>query len=116
MKTTTLKNTGNSIKKKIIETALAISASMYSMSAYSDTSGAFKMAESATKHFKTQIVELAKTLFPFSLIILILAIVFTHDQKALQMELKVAAMICVGYVLLLIVSNDDFINTFTGLF
>lgn len=77
--------------------------------------GAFGEAAKATEHLQGQIVDLAKVLFPFSLVCLIIAILFTHDQKALQFELKTALIICVAYIALLIVTSGTFLDTFTSL-
>ena len=82
------------------------------------SSDAFGKATSAVSATIVKILGLAKVLFPFSLVILIIAILFTHDQKALATELKTALIICVAYVALLIVAgvggNDT--NTFVTTF
>ena len=82
---------------------------------YSSLTGAFKSIGDTTTNAQNQIVALAKVLFPFSLVILIIAILFTHDQKALQVELKTALVICVAYAALLIVSGSGFVSTFDTL-
>ena len=76
---------------------------------------AFDSAITATNALKDRVVELAKVLLPFSLIVLIVLILFTHDQKALQMELKTALILCVAYIFLLIIDSDAFMETFDNL-
>ncbi len=76
---------------------------------------AFEEAEKAVTNTQTRLVSLAKVLFPFSLVILIIAILFTHDQKALATELKTALIICVAYVALLLVTSGGFTDTFASL-
>ena len=102
-----------SIKQKVISTALVVSANITAtIAAHSD---AFDSATKATTTLQNNIVKLCKVLFPFSLVILIVAILFTHDQKALQVELKTALLICLAYVALLIITGSGFLDTFTNL-
>ncbi len=97
----------------LMATALAAQATMLSnVAAYSD---AFDKAEKAVDKTYDKIIGFADKLFPFSLVVLIIAILFTHDQKALAAEIKTAVMICIAYVLLLIVESGDFLKTFSGL-
>ncbi len=94
-------------------TALAAQATLLkNTAAYSD---AFDQAEKAIDGTYDKITNFADKLFPFSLVVLIIAILFTHDQKALAAEIKTAVMICIAYVLLLIVESGDFLKTFSGL-
>ncbi len=106
-------NTVNTIKDKIIAAGLSVATSIMAIvPAYSDP---FEQATNATKSLMTKIVDLCKVLFPFSLVLLIVAILFTHDQKALQFELKTALIICVAYIALLIVADGGFADFFSTL-
>lgn len=110
-----MKKTLSRIKQDIIAAGLSAAVTLTSTLSAFSTSGAFASAENATKELQNQIVALAKVLFPFSLVILIVAILFTHDQKALQFELKTALIICVAYIALLIVTSSSFLDTFSNL-
>lgn len=96
--------------------ATIASASMVLTNFYIAHSDAFDEASKVVSSTQSKIVDLAKVLFPFSLVCLIVAILFTHDQKALAVELKTALVICVAYAALLLVTTGDLAGTISGLF
>ena len=107
------KTTLTKIKHNAIGAIATASAAYWQLRiTYSD---AFDQAQQAVSRTQNRLVGLAKVLFPFSLVILIIAILFTHDQKALATELKTALIICVAYVALLIVTSGGFAETFSNL-
>ena len=102
------------LKQSLLTALLTASTAILNMQiTYAD---AFEQATRAVGAAQSSIVNVAKVLFPFSLVILIIAILFTHDQKALATELKTALIICVAYVVLLIVADAGFANTFQNIF
>ena len=108
-----LKLNTTQLKQNVVGIGLSLSlACTQCMIAYSD---AFSDAQGAVGQMQGKLVQLADVLFPFSLVCLIIAILFTHDQKALSMELKTALFICVAYVALKIVVNAGFAKTFSDL-
>ena len=79
------------------------------------TSGAFSEAINVGQNIITQLAEVAKTMLPLALVILIFAILFTHDQKMLMGELKLAAILCVAYILLRIIVSGKLMETFDNI-
>lgn len=107
------KTTLSRLKQNVMAGVTAVSAAYWQLRiTYSD---AFETAEKAVSNTQNKLVNLAKVLFPFSLVILIIAILFTHDPKALAVELKTALIICVAYVALLLITSSGFVDTFSGL-
>ena len=113
---TKTKQIGSNIKEKIVSLGLSTAAFvMGTTTAYSSDGGAFEAAGKATEKLQGYVVGLAKTLLPFALIVLIVSILFTHDQRALQMELKTALIVCVAYIALLIIDSGALMNTMESL-
>ena len=102
------------IKQKVISAALIITANMMGTGAAYSTD-AFSKAEGAVTSLQDKIINFASIIFPFSLVILVVAILFTHDQKALQTELKTGLMICVAYAVLLLIKSGAVKSTIEGL-
>lgn len=110
------KQIGSRIKEDIVALGLSTAAFVTgTVTVYSGDGGAFDAAQNATKSLQKYIVSLSKTLLPFALIVLIVSILFTHDQKALQMELKTALIVCVAYIALLIIDSGALMNTLENL-
>ena len=71
----------------------------------------FSKAETALSSVLTGLVKVGKALFPIAIIIIIISLFITHDERKLQMEIKIGVALCVAYILLLIFSNPDNIIT-----
>lgn len=113
MKELSAKTSKRSIKNRVLSAIVVLTAIYLStMACYCD---AFDAAGEAANNLKTKFVEVAEKLFPLSMVILIIAILITHDQKMMTMELKVGAGLCVAYIALRIVNSDAFMETFTNL-
>lgn len=78
--------------------------------------GIFEKAESATTTVTTNLLSLAKKIFPLSLVICVVALFVTHDERKLQLEIKIGIGLCVGYVVLLLATNGTIAATLDGWF
>lgn len=104
-------------KQGVIKAGLIAAAAVNACVPYYSSSDPFQRASTATSKLTSSLVSIARVLLPLSLVVLIIAILFTHDQKALSAELKTAALLCVAYIALIIVSNpqfSDWLKTLAG--
>ena len=77
---------------------------------------AFAQAETVATNLQTKIVSLAGVLFPLSIICCCVALLFTHDEKALKTEWKVLGSLCLVYALLWLTNSGTLVDTIKGLF
>lgn len=100
--------------EKIASAVLALNGLWLSiMTVYSND--LFEVANNAAGETKTKLVNLAEVLFPLALVILFISILFTKDQKALSMEIKLAVTICIVYALIILVGKGTVTTTVTQL-
>lgn len=75
----------------------------------------FEDIKTVAGNTQNELVSLAETLLPLIIIIDILAIIFTRDQKKLQMEIGILVSAIIGYLALLIVANGTLSTTLKNL-
>lgn len=75
------------------------------MPSYGEKQSAFNSAWGMMADTISQIVSVASKLFPLGLIIIIIAIIFTRDQKQLSKLLQTAVYMAIAYVILLILGS-----------
>jgi len=71
----------------------------------------FSVAEGAVDSVQDKLVSLGTKLFPLALVICIVSLFITHDERKLQIELKILITLCVCYALLLLIDNGTFVTT-----
>lgn len=76
---------------------------------------AFDMAGDAITTTQDKAVAIAKKLMPLALVVCIIAILVSHDERAMAIEKKIALTICVAYIALLLISNGAVQNTLDSL-
>lgn len=107
------KSSKNIIAIKAMTVIICLTAAYLSvMACYCD---AFTAAGTAADNLVTKFVDLASKIFPLSMVLLIISILITHDQRMMTAELKVGGGMCVAYIALLIVKNGQFLETFDNL-
>lgn len=75
------------------------------MPSYGEKQSAFNSAWGMMADTISQVVSVASKLFPLGLIIIIIAIIFTRDQKQLSKLLQTAVYMAIAYVILLILGS-----------
>lgn len=75
------------------------------------SSDAFAIADTATTSLTDKLTILAVKLFPLSLIIIVVLMFCTQDQRKLSMEWKALIGVIAVFILLLLVKNDVIIPT-----
>ena len=109
-----VKTLSNSLVTKA--TSFALSCQAYMLLRPAVRCDAFDEAASAATNLQTSLVKLADTLFPLSLVVLFISIIFTRDQKALKAEIATAVTICIVFFLIHLVGGDHgIVSTLTGL-
>lgn len=105
------------LNKLLSSTSSTSSASSSSTSSSSASSGddVFTVAESAVDSIVGKLVSLGTKLFPLALVICIISLFITHDERKLGMEIKILITLCIAYALLLMIDNGIFTNTVTDI-
>lgn len=109
MKKTIIKDMGSRISQFFKRAGVILTS--YMLAAGGAYCGVFEKANSATDAVTKNLLELGKKLFPLSIIICVVALFVTHDERKLQMEIKITLGLCVGYVLLLLATNGAIAST-----
>lgn len=65
--------------------------------------------------FQSKLVNLVTVLFPLIIIIDIVCIVFTRDQKKLGMEIGILVSSIIGFLVMLIINNGTLVDTLKNL-
>lgn len=86
------------------------------MSCYLGTAGAFctdafEVAEGATDTLTTKMTSLCYKIFPLAIVICIVSLFITHDERKLAMEWKILAGLIAGLALLILVEKGIIVDT-----
>ena len=71
--------------------------------------------ETVSSNTQTQLVSAAKALLPLVIIIDIICIIFTRDQKKLSAEIGILVASIIGFIAMLLVDKGTLVNTLTNL-
>ncbi len=79
---------------------------------------AFAAATTAATNATSKLAEVAKVLFPLSIVVCAIILLFSHDERVIKTSWKTMIMICIVYAIIVLVSGDGFavntINTILG--
>ena len=65
----------------------------------------FDTMESGLQNVLTGLVKVGKALFPVAIVIIIVMLFWTRDERKLAMEIKIGIALCVAYVLMIIMGS-----------
>lgn len=100
-------------KDSLLKTSLVLSSAICCyLPAYCDI---FDTAEQGIGNLMSKCLSLAFKLFPLAIVIDIVVIFFTHDQRKMEAEIKILVGLCLCLVLLLFVEADMLIPTIRGI-
>ena len=77
---------------------------------------AFTQAGTAVDNLQSKLITLAGKIFPLALVVTIIAMFFTRDQKKFDTEKTILIGLCIAYALLILVSKGAVVTTITSLF
>lgn len=108
-----IRNTGQKLLTGITTfVTLCIAKTNYIMS----TTDAFDQAGTAVDNLKGKLITFGGKVFPLALVVTIVCMFFTRDQKKFDIERTILIGLCVTYALLILVSKGAVVSTITNLF
>lgn len=94
------------LSKALTKVGIILTAAWYG-NIYVFSADPFDTAVSAVDEVRDGLVKVGKALFPVAIIVIVVSLFITHDERKLQMEIKIGIALCVAYILLVIFSSGD---------